>query len=33
MAKQEGGKKPYDKWKSEVGVTAGRDREARLSSL
>lgn len=30
MLEQEEGKKLHDKWKSEVGVTAGRDRGARL---
>lgn len=28
-----GRKEPRDKWKSEAGVTAGRDREAGLASL
>lgn len=33
VVEQEGANKPPDKWKSEVGVTAGRGREARRSSL
>lgn len=31
-AEHEGGKKLYDKWRPEVGVTAGRDGEASLPS-